>query len=62
MDVFASLEAPSVPGLVLRFYGGFSHRHDHLLTPFPAPLPSLENGGGGYREGGAENVKLLIMA
>ena len=44
------------------FYGGFSSRHDWSLTPFPAPLPSLENGGGGYREGGAENVKLLIMA
>lgn len=30
-------------------------RHDRLLTPFPAPLPSLENGGG------AEKAKLLSI-
>ena len=24
-------------------------RHDQLLTPFPAPLPTLEDGGGGGR-------------
>lgn len=32
-------------------------RHGQLLNPFPEPLPSLEDGGGG-----AENSKLLIMA
>ena len=31
------------------------HRHDQLLTSFPAPASSLED------EGGAENAKLLII-
>lgn len=29
------------------FYGGFSTSHDGLLTQFPTPLISLENGGWG---------------
>lgn len=39
----------------MRFYGGFSHRHGHSLTPFPAPLPLRI-------EGGVGNSKLLILA
>ena len=39
------------------FMGTWLHRLDQLLTPFPAPLPSLENGGWGT----AESSKLLIM-
>lgn len=32
-----------------------SRRLDHLVPPFPIPLPLVENGGG------AENPKLFIM-
>lgn len=34
----------------------FLHRHDELLTQFPDPYPSLEDGEG------AKDSKLLIMA
>ena len=57
VDVFINLE-------VLRtlcywcFMEVFSNRHDQLLTPFPAPLPSLQK----WEWGGAENTKLLTMA
>lgn len=45
-DVLTNLEAPWT----------FLTRLDGLLTPFPVPLPSVEDGGG------ADNPKLLIMA
>ena len=32
--------------VLLRVRGASSHRHDQLFTPFPAPLLSLEKGGG----------------
>ena len=39
------------------FIKALSHRHDHLLTRSPEPLPSVEDGGGEV-----EHSKLLIMA
>lgn len=47
---FASPEAVRTPQPVS------SHRHDRSLTPFPAPRPSVENGGW------VENASLLGMA
>lgn len=38
------------------FMEASSYKHDYLLTPFPTPRPTLENGGG------AKNIKLLILA
>ena len=44
----------SPDALLLRFYGSFYkfYGHDPLLTPFPAPLPSLENMGGNWKSQG----------
>lgn len=47
------LSEPQTPGIVT---GVSPLRHDRSLTPFLAPLPSVEE------RGGAENSKLLIMA
>ena len=55
VDVFTNLEAHRSP-YNCNFMEASSRRHDKLLTPFPAPLSSLEDWSG------AENSKLLIMA
>lgn len=49
LHMFNNLEALSTPTLE-------SSSHDPLLTPFPAPLPSLEIGGGD------EHPKLIVIA
>ena len=48
VDVSTNLEAPQIP-YCWGFMEASSCGHDPLLTPFPAPLPSLENGGWGCR-------------
>ena len=53
MDVFTSLEALCIL-CNWDFNETSPRRYDLLLTPFPAPLPSLEKGEG------AKNSKLLI--
>lgn len=52
---FTSLAALQIPYFGM-FMEALSCRHGESLIPFPAPLPSLENGGG------AENPTLLILA
>lgn len=44
------------PGTFGNFIVATSHRQDQLLPPYPAPLPSLEEGGE------AEIAKLFILA
>ena len=44
MDVFSNLEALQTP-FSWDFMEASSQRCDQLLTPFPTPLPSLEDAG-----------------
>lgn len=53
LHMFNNLEALPTPTLESLME---SSSHDPLLTPFPAPLPSLEIGGGD------EHPKLLVIA
>ena len=55
VDVFTHLEAPGTP-CFWDFMEASSRRQDGSLTPFPAPIPPLEDGVE------AENPKLLTMA
>ena len=52
LGMCTNLEAPQIP-YNWDFMEASQCGHDSSLTPFPAPLPSLENWGG------AENPKLL---